>query len=379
MAEECVDALLGCERRRPESSDDGACAPLIFVDGTLGGGGHSAALLERLGPGDVVLGCDVDPSALSEASRRLRRYIVAGNFDHDPTLPLFVPVQSNFRDLASVLPEVIHPLTGEPVLRPVVVDSDRDDDDDVPDFVGVDGILLDLGVSSHQIDNPGRGFAFMKDGPLDMRMWGGDWSAMGEDVRSASGFSAGRQRGLTAADVCNEFDGEELTRIFKVYGDEPRARKISESIVRSRPLSFTSDLVRAVSDVIPEFARNGRRMGRTATLARVFQSLRIVVNEEDEALEEALLGMAPSLVRRGGRLVVLSYQSMEDRAAKRSMRDGTIKGKRGGNVVERDMYGNFIGDTRPWRPLGKRRGATEAEVETNSRARSASLRVAQRV
>ena len=328
MAVECVNALLGCQRGEKGES------PLIFVDATLGGGGHSSAILERLGPGDVLFGCDVDSDALQTASSRLSKYM-----RHDGTKqPLFVPVKSNFCDLATVLPRVEHPITEMPIF-----------------WDGVDGILMDLGVSSYQIDTPGRGFAFMKDGPLDMRM--GDGS-------------------LTAADVCNEFVEEELKRIFKVYGDEPRARKVAASIVIHRPLRTTQELVEAVAAVTPEFNRN-RRLGRTATLARVFQSLRIVVNREDVVLEKALLEMCPTLIRKGGRLVVLSYHSMEDRATKRVLRDGTVK--RYKLAAERDIYGNYNGVPLPWKTVGKRQKATDEEIEVNSRARSAMLRIGERM
>lgn len=346
--------------------------PMLFVDGTLGGGGHSAALLERLRPGDVVFGCDVDPSALSAASERLHRFTAWD--DEESSLassPLFVPVQSNFRDLADILPTIVHPVTGKIIMK---LPFDGDDGDYT--FVGVDGMLLDLGVSSHQIDTADRGFAFMKDGPLDMRMWGGEWSSMGSD--SVAQNAAAGARGLNAADICNEFDEAELTRILRVYGDEPRARKIATAIVNARPLATTSDLVEAVSSVVPEFAKKGRRMGRTATLARVFQSLRIVVNEEDEALVDVFEHAAPELVRPGGRLVVLSYHSMEDRATKRVIRDGSVRGTRGGLALEKDVYGNIVGPKRPWKPLGKKRKASDEEVEVNSRARSATLRIGER-
>lgn len=327
MAVECINALMGGQRAAIGES------PLIFVDATLGGGGHSSALLERLHPGDVLFGCDVDMDALDAASSRLFRYM-----NHDGTKdPLFVPVKSNFCDLATALPRVEHPITEEPIL-----------------WDGVDGILMDLGVSSYQINTPDRGFAFMKDGPLDMRMGGGS---------------------LTAADVCNEFVEDELKRIFKVYGDEPRARKIAESVVLHRPLATTQDLVKAVAAVTPEFHRN-RRQGRTATLARVFQSLRIVVNREDVVLEKALLEMCPTLIRQGGRLVVLSYHSMEDRATKRVLRDGTVRKLK--VTVERDIYGNYNGVTHPWKAIGKRQKASDEEIEVNSRARSAMLRIGER-
>ena len=326
----------------------------IFVDGTLGGGGHSKALLEQLQEGDIVIGCDVDPEALSTATRRLEAY--ASSTDG---LPLFVPVQSNFRYLAEVLPTVKHPVTSEPL---------------IPNFDGgggVDGILLDLGVSSHQIDTEDRGFAFRYlDGPLDMRMNRGI-----DDSTSSSG-------GFTAADICNEFSLTDIVHILKVYGDEPRARKIAQSIIDSRPLETTGDLYEAVAAVTPEFHKQSRRQGRTATMARVFQSFRIVVNEEDKALEQALMDMAPSLVRKGGRLVVLSYHSMEDRAVKRVMRDGTIHiNKRSSRNVEKDVYGNIIDNEgmRCWKPLGKKQKATLEEMELNTRARSATLRVAERL
>jgi len=329
MCNECVDSLLQCERAVKGEF------PLLFVDGTLGGGGHSAAILERLRPGDVLFGCDVDPAALETASRRLSEYM---NPSTQSEKPLFVPVQSNFCDLHNVIPTLLHPVTKEPIAQE-----------------GVDGILLDLGVSSHQIDTAERGFAFMKDGPLDMRMG---------------------NIGLSAADICNQFDEAELRRILKVYGDEPRGKKIAQSIVKHRPLTTTNDLVEAVAAVTPSKAKS-RRMGRTASLARVFQSLRIVVNQEDVVLEKALTKMCPSLVRPGGRIVILSYHSMEDRYAKRVIRDGSVEWM-GTKEDEKDIYGNYVGTPKPWMRVGKRQKATEAEVELNPRARSATLRVGER-
>lgn len=330
MWRECIDSLLGCQRSTREDGE-----PLIFVDGTLGGGGHSAALLERLQPGDIVFGCDVDQEALDTASQRLAAYMTKDASQH----PLFIPVQSNFCDLATKLTTVIHPHTEQLILD---------------NIQGVDGILLDLGVSSHQIDTAERGFAFMKDGPLDMRM--------------------GTNIGLTAADICNEFDELELQRIFSKYGDEPRAKTVAKSICNQRPLATTGELVSAIASVTPQYAKS-KRMGRTSTCARVFQSLRIVVNNEDKVLNRALTEMCPSLLRYGGRLAVLSYHSMEDRATKRIMRDGTLGKVRD----ERDMYGNYCGTPKPFAPVVKRQQATQEEVESNPRARSATLRVAERL
>ena len=149
MWKECIDALLSCRRFKLRQDGSGDGDPLIFVDATLGGGGHSAALLKELQPGDIVLGCDVDPTALSIASERLEAYLEGDNSQ----LPLFVPVRSNFCDLHTKLPQIVHPK-----IQKTIIES------------GVDGILMDLGVSSHQIDTAERGFAFMKEGPLDMRM-----------------------------------------------------------------------------------------------------------------------------------------------------------------------------------------------------------------
>ena len=328
MWKECIEALLSSSN---EGDKDDVNEPRYFVDGTLGGGGHSEALLRQCRAGDVVFGCDVDADALETASKRLQAYMTP-----DSQQPLFVPVRSNFCHLATVLPKVMHPVTQTPILKEVQ---------------SIHGILLDLGVSSFQIDTPERGFAFMKDGPLDMRM--------SSDVP------------LNAADICNEFDVRELQRILRVYGDEPRAKALAASIVKHRPLHTTADLVEAIAQVVPQFAKKGRRQGRTATTARVFQALRIVVNQEDDVLEQALSDMAPAILRPGGRLVVISYHSLEDRMAKRVIRDGTIH--KASVNDQRDMYGNYIG-TRPFRPAGKACKATDEEVATNSRARSATLR-----
>ena len=343
MWKECITALLdsnGFSSRLASDTNNKSTTttkPVVFVDGTLGGGGHTMALLEHLTAGDIVIGCDRDASAIETASERLSDYLGS----QSENLPLFVPVQGNFCDLSSLLPNVLNPITKTPILG---------------SSGHVDGILLDLGVSSHQIDNAARGFAFMRDGPLDMRM-----------SNSSSSF--------TAADICNEFDVDELSKILRDYGDEKRARAIAKSIVKHRPMKTTNDLVSAVADVTPEFSKHSRRMGRNPTLARIFQSIRIVVNEEDKSLSKALMEMCPTLIRPGGRLVVLSYHSMEDRATKRVMRDGNVELQ----VKEKDIYGNVIGDPMPFKPVGKPTKASEEEVLRNPRARSATLRVAERL
>lgn len=356
--------------------------PKIFIDGTLGGGGHSQCLLESLSPGDILIGCDVDPSALATASMRLKNYIIdKGDNIASTTIekPIFIPVRSNFRDLEANIRTLKHPVTDA-----LLLEEDGK-------FIGVDGILLDLGISSHQIDNAERGFAFMKDGPLDMRMSGGDWrdhvsnkGLVNSEFQFVENYSS-KTRGFTAADICNNYSEQELIQILREYGDEPRAKQIARSIVDSRPLTTTGDLKEAIAKVTPEFAKKGRRMGRTATLARVFQSLRIVVNDEDKVLIDALEVMAPNVLKKGGRLVVLTYHSMEDRAVKRVMRDGSVEISTNGRSIQKDIFGNEIVvdsegfSTKPFKPLGKKQKATEKEVEINSRARSATLRVAERL
>jgi len=386
----------------------GSTRPRVFIDGTLGGGGHSHHLLRQLAANDVVIGVDVDPSALATASDRLRQYIVStddtvDNAKEEHDKPIFLPIQSNFKDMVEVLKDVTHPITGELLLRQRQqrrADDDDDDDDDDGDetvpFSGVDGILLDLGVSSHQIDTMERGFAFMKDGPLDMRMGNGSWKNQVTDTTTQTSTTNDTNQQpsppptnsclstLTAADICNEFTENDLIQTFQTHANETRsrARRIAQSIISHRPLRTTADLKAAIAAVTPAFHKKSRRMGQMATCGRIFSALRIVVNREDDVLTEALEGMAPGVVGKGGRLVVLSYHSLEDRAVKRVMRDGMVEGRSGVGVnLERDVYGNEIvdGEIRPWRTLGKRMKATDVEIERNRRARSATLRVAERL
>jgi len=413
MLQECIDALLKKSHNaskknkyssKEEEKEEGKEEEKeerrgkVFIDGTLGGGGHSHYLLQQLSKDDVVIGCDVDPSALTTASNRLRQYIILDKQQQQQDMPIFIPIQSNFKDLTKVVKNLKHPITGELILSPPP--KSNNDVDESSTYIssplwGVDGILLDLGVSSHQIDTMERGFAFMKDGPLDMRMKGGDWKNYNNDNDNEdqkddlinvlqNKNNNNSNYGLTAADICNEFAKEDLMQMFKKFANEPtgRAKQISQSIINARPLKTTGDLKEAVSKVTPKFSKKSRRLGQMATLARIFQSLRIVVNEEDYAVQYALEEMAPCLVRRGGRLVVLSYHSLEDRVVKRVMRDGGMD--RRANYYERDVYGNEINDDdtiqyRPWKVLGKKQKASEKEIESNKRARSAMLRVSERL
>jgi 16S rRNA (cytosine1402-N4)-methyltransferase len=279
-----------------------------YVDATLGGGGHAAALLDALGPDGTVLGIDRDADALAAARDRLADAVEAGRFR---------AVRGRFGDLRSLLEN--------------------------EDFMPVDGILLDLGVSSYQIDDPERGFSFQEEGPLDMRM----------DAR----------QGLTARRVVNDWGEADLRTVLYEYGDERRAGTIAHAIVEARPLDTTRDLAEVVRAVVPP-------PDEVKTLARVFQGLRIVVNSELEELENAL-EQSTEVVRTGGRIAVISYHSLEDRRAKRFLRYGNFEGE-----PRRDLYGNLVA---PWAetPRGPIE-ADEAEVKANPRARSARLRVAER-
>lgn len=223
-----------------------------FVDCTLGGGGHTEALLEA---GADVIGIDQDPEALALTKEiRLHRFGLR-----------LRPVQANFSQLGAVL-----------------------DDLGVPD---VDGVLLDLGVSSWQLDTPQRGFSFQREGPLDMRMNPGE--------------------GLTAADLVNTAPAAELARIFREFGEEPNARRIAARLASARvtrPFETTMQLALAIEEVVP-------RRSRIHPATRVFQALRIAVNREMEVLE-SVLGQAAARLRPGGRMAVISFHSLEDRLVK---------------------------------------------------------------
>lgn len=276
-----------------------------YVDATLGGGGHSVQLLQALGKDASVFGIDHDEDALQFASDLIgddRR---------------FIRIRGNFGYIEQLLPVDLH---GK-----------------------IDGILLDLGVSSHQIDDPDRGFMFREDAPLDMRM--------------STLF------GTTAQDVVNSYSEKELIRIFKTYGEERHSGRIARKIAEQRPVYTTAELREIITEVIPDQYQN-------KTLARIFQALRIEVNREMEMLER-FLRYAPELVCAGGRLVVISYHSLEDRLAKNYIRAGNSKGQ-----IEKDFYGNSI---RPWEPLSSKPVRPgEEEIKQNPRARSARLRAAQR-
>mmetsp|Transcript_46293 Transcript_46293/g.93444 ORF Transcript_46293/g.93444 Transcript_46293/m.93444 type:complete len:444 (+) Transcript_46293:78-1409(+) len=329
----------------------------VYIDGTLGGGGHSEAILGRLaslGGAGQLLAVDRDPEALASARTRLAAHLEAGRF---------ATAQSDFRHLKTVL-------------GPGGALSSR-----MPaDGLGVHGLLLDLGVSSHQLDESSRGFSHQSDGPLDMRMES-DEKVVGESSPAATcdgegaivsseiadlGHRRRRGPGLTAAVVVNEWPVEELRRVLQDYGEEPRAHKMALRLSEARPLNTTAQ----VADVVRSCLPPGPPKDKRKALSRVFQGLRIAVNDEMGALEAVLMD-ATRFVRPGGRIVVLSYHSLEDRRVKRVLRSGGLDGK-----VEQDMFGNVLS---PWRPLRKvPKAPSSKEVAMNSRARSAKLRASER-
>lgn len=277
-----------------------------YVDATFGGGGHSEAILRQL-KGGRLIAFDQDEEAMKEAKRIANRS--------------FTFCQANFRYMKRYLK-----LNG---------------------ITEVDGILADLGISSHQIDLAERGFSTRFDGPLDMRM--------------------NRSQSLTAAQVLNEYSAEELHRILGMYGEVRNARSAANAIVQARVkkhFSRTGDLKDALKKLAPQGKEN-------RYFAQVFQALRIVVNEEMKALED-FLHQCGELIRPGGRLVVISYHSLEDRMVKNYINKGKVFGE-----MEKDFYGNpkvifKAVNRKPVEP-------SKVEIEQNSRARSARMRIGEKL
>jgi 16S rRNA (cytosine1402-N4)-methyltransferase len=294
MLEEAVAAL------DPEDGE-------VVVDATFGGGGHTRRILEELGPDGGVVGIDRDPEAVGRASELLR--------------------DRRFRFISGAYDEVLWRM----------VDEGR----------RVDAILFDLGLSSFQIDEPGRGFSYVREGPLDMRM----------DPRS----------GLSAAEFLNAAEAEELSRVLSEYGDVPRgqARRVAREVVRRRPLETTTDLYEAVRAAVGWAERGGN------PAKRVFQAVRVRVNDELRSLERALAATERLLVP-GGRLVVITFHSGEDRIVKRF-----ISGREGRCVCPPDLPVCICG-AKPTFRRGVVRRPSEEEVEENPRSASARLRAAVR-
>ncbi len=270
----------------------------VFVDCTLGLGGHARGVLSRIVPGGVLLGIDADKEAISIASRSLKQEGARIFFCNRFFSELDVCMSSSGLDYANAF-------------------------------------LFDLGVSSMQFDNPDRGFSFRADAPLDMRM--------------------GRGLLLTASDIVNKFGEDDLRRIFAEYGEEPLSDKIAKAIVafrRQRPIDTTLDLVRVVESV------KGGKRGRLHPATRVFQALRIVVNDELSHLKEGL-NKAFEYLAPGGRIGVISFHSLEDRLVKRAFKERLGSGWR-------------LLTKKPVRP-------SDEEVAVNPRSRSAKLRVIEKL
>jgi len=282
-----------------------------YVDGTYGRGGHARAVLARLGAGGTLVVIDRDPQAIDDARR---------NLGADPRVRI---CQATFDELLSIVGPG-----------------------------GADGVLLDLGVSSPQLDDPARGFSFLRDGPLDMRM----------DPTTAP----------SAADFIRSASASELAHVMAVYGEERFARRIAAAIVTERdrePIVTTGRLAAIVAGAIP--MRMHERGKHPAT--RTFQALRIYINRELELLDRALEAALAAL-RVAGRLVVISFHSLEDRRVKRFMRD-----RADWDPVWRGLPNAPVEASPVLKRVGKAQTADEAELARNPRARSAVLRVAERV
>jgi 16S rRNA (cytosine1402-N4)-methyltransferase len=290
----------------------------LHIDATLGAGGHTERILEAASPEGRVLGVDADPAAIHRVEVRLR-----ARFGERLVLR-----QGNFGELATIAPEA--------------------------GFGAVDGALFDLGLSSYQLADRDRGFGFRAGGPLDMRF---DTS-----------------RGVPAAELLASLDAPELTALFRRYGEEPKAGRIARAIVdarRTAPITTAEELAALVERVAPPDPRKRRRI-HPAT--RVFQALRIAVNEELDALQ-AGLAAALDLLRPGGRLVVLSYHSLEDRIVKRF-----FQAERRGCICPPQLPVCVCGRNPRLRLVtNPSLTPTAAEIAANPRARSARLRAAERL
>ena len=275
----------------------------IYADATFGGGGHSREILSRLTPAGRLLAFDRDSDALMNKPDDSRLVLIHNNFRFIHNFVL----EQGYRD-------------------------------------GIDGILADLGVSSHQFDTAERGFSFRFDAPLDMRM--------------------NKEAKMTAEELVNTYSEENLEKVLRIYGEVEGSRKMAQMICRAREtarISTTGDLDKAIEKMLPKFAEH-------KVLAKVYQALRIEVNEEMKSLEKFLYGASKSL-KVGGRLVVITYHSLEDRMVKNFIKTGNVEGK-----VEKDIYGKT---SVPLEAVNRKPILPEeSEIAGNTRARSAKLRVA---
>ncbi|NLU53748.1 MAG: 16S rRNA (cytosine(1402)-N(4))-methyltransferase RsmH [Clostridiaceae bacterium] len=305
MLDECVEFL----NIRPDGT---------YVDGTLGGGGHSSEILKRLGKDGLLIGIDQDENAIKAAERKLSSVETQGKF---------VIEHTNFENI-----------------REVVKKHKKD---------SVDGIILDLGVSSHQLDEGERGFSYRHDAPLDMRM--------------------DRNNPLDASTIVNTWSQEELASIIREYGEEKWASRIAEFIVRNRKtqkISTTGQLADIIKTAIPAAAR---REGPHPA-KRTFQAIRIAVNRELEVLEKVLEDVT-DILRPGGRIVIITFHSLEDRIVKKAFQKLAQS-----CICPKDLPQCVCG-IKPKLKIITRKPVTpsEEELEENPRARSAKLRVAEKL
>ena len=301
LLEECIQGL--------NINPDG-----IYVDGTLGGAGHSLEIAKRLSPNGMLIGIDRDIDALEVAKQRLKQYT---NVKY---------VHGNHDDIKEILEEL-------------QIDK-------------VDGILLDLGVSSYQIDTEKRGFSYMLDSDLDMRM--------------------DQSQELTAKEVVNRYEEEELSKIFYEYGEEKFAKQIAKSIVEQRrknPIETTQELVNIIKQAVPYYDKNAGHPAK-----RTFQAIRIEVNNEIEPLYNTVKNAIESL-KQGGRLCIITFHSLEDRAVKKAYNDALGK-----CICPKDLPYCVCGAKQVGKIINKKPiEATKEEKEENSRSKSAKLRILEKV
>lgn len=281
-----------------------------YADATFGGGSHSREILSRLSPKGSLMAFDRDNDALANAPEDERLTLIHNNFRFIHNYVLFDSYEKGTEN------ELL------------------------------DGVLADLGVSSHQFDTAERGFSFRYSAALDMRM--------------------NAQGGKTAADVINSYTQEELEKILKLFGEVDNSRRVAQLIVDARakkPILTTDDLAGAISPALPSFAEH-------KYLAKIYQAFRIEVNDEMRSLEKFLQGAAASL-KKDGRLVVITYHSLEDRMVKNFIRSGRIDG-----VIQKDNFGVSLS---PMEPINRKPILPDdTEINSNTRARSAKLRIARK-
>lgn len=277
----------------------------VYADATYGGGGHTAEILSRLSKKGRVLAFDRDGDAFQNKIDDKRLTLIRSNFRFIQNHILFQGYKN-----------------------------------------GIDGVLADLGVSSHQFDTAERGFSFRFEAPLDMRM--------------------NTKAGITAADIVNTYKEDDIEKILKIYGEVSNSKRIAQLICHARErekIETTTDLGQVLEPVLPKFAEH-------KFLAKIYQALRIEVNQEMRSLEKFLSGATVSL-KPGGKLVVITYHSLEDRMVKNFIKTGNIEGK-----VVKDFYGNI---SAPLKAVNKKPIVPEeVEIAANTRARSAKLRIAEK-